>query len=525
MQNLQHKIDRLIQNANEEFSKQSNVVGALVDYSRAQELYAYLDKWDKIQLHEIYVRISICWDILGNYQLALDCLTKALDLVPNISNLLIYKSALEECLNMTKESNKDLAKYRSLLIGKSDLSLYHIFRIVYYYTNGNYDKKAIIKDINEYFDKYKKCTVLLFLRAKIYYDIAKELKKENPKGKEYQDYLKKYESDLTNSNEIESNDTACLIRDGIKKNNITKLFFMILPEMDYYQPSPLVNYSRFQSGFKLFYVLFKIAKLFRIKVKRRKIKNYHLQKIKNAKMGLGPGTNLNQNSKITINTNTSILSESSVNKSKGKSKSPVPSSDRIKMKKVENEIKLIKKSYEEKIKKLYSSVFVKSKNCYDRIEKYDLELDFSLNYFIRKKYYAPFNISSTILEAEEPNLKESNDLGGENQISEFGQILNDNNKKEPFSELSVSAINIKKENAGDVSVNNDIKLLEVKKVDQKKTLALKHKKSVNSMKTLNKEQTMKISKISNVFNIGKPKEKDKNTQKINLYYKILKKNN
>ena len=88
MQNLQNKIDKIIQTANEEFSKQSNVIGALVEYSRTLELYTYLDRYDYIQQHEVLVRIALCWDILGNYQNALIHLTKALELVPNISKLI-----------------------------------------------------------------------------------------------------------------------------------------------------------------------------------------------------------------------------------------------------------------------------------------------------------------------------------------------------------------------------------------------------------------------------------------------------
>ena len=64
MQNIQNKIDKLIQTANSEFSNQNNVVSALVLYSRAFNLSSYLSRNDRIQIHEMLVRMAICWDIL-----------------------------------------------------------------------------------------------------------------------------------------------------------------------------------------------------------------------------------------------------------------------------------------------------------------------------------------------------------------------------------------------------------------------------------------------------------------------------
>jgi len=64
---------------------------------------------------------------------------------------------------------------------------------------------------------------------------------------------------------IDKIDTNCLISEGVTRNNLTKLFFMVLPEMDDYQPKVLVDYSNFFCGFKQFYIIFRFIK--RIKKK------------------------------------------------------------------------------------------------------------------------------------------------------------------------------------------------------------------------------------------------------------------
>ena len=92
--NIQNKIDKLIIEANEQFSEENKIVEALTNYSRAYELFNYLDRKYKIQNHEILVRIAICWDVLGNFHLALDNLNKALIIVKNVPYLIIYKSIL-----------------------------------------------------------------------------------------------------------------------------------------------------------------------------------------------------------------------------------------------------------------------------------------------------------------------------------------------------------------------------------------------------------------------------------------------
>ena len=59
---------------------------------------------------------------------------------------------------------------------------------------------------------------------------------------------------------IDKIDTNCLISEGVARNNLTKLFFMVLPEMDDYQLKVLVDYNNFFCGFKQFYLIFRFIK-------------------------------------------------------------------------------------------------------------------------------------------------------------------------------------------------------------------------------------------------------------------------
>ena len=95
MQSIQNKIDKFIQQGNQAFSEENRVIEALTKYSRAYELYNYLDRKYKVQIHEVLVRIAICWDVLGNYVLAYENLCKALVIIPKIKVLTVYKTALD----------------------------------------------------------------------------------------------------------------------------------------------------------------------------------------------------------------------------------------------------------------------------------------------------------------------------------------------------------------------------------------------------------------------------------------------
>ena len=276
MQNIQNRIDRLISNANNEFNEQRNVIAAIIEYSKSLDLFDFMDKTYKIQTHEVLVRIAICFDILGNFTKTLEFLNKSLNLINNVSSLILYKSVLLQTIGKSDEAQKILIKFKQIS-SKRHLELYETFRLIFFHTMG-LEKEVLLYEINEFCSKYSKNAVILYLRAMVYLDFSNSInKREN-------DYYSKYEKDIKEASEIEPTDTEYLLKDGITNENLTKLYFMILPDMDFYQPKPLVNYYTFQSGFKLFYVIFKIIKIFKIKVEKKKLKINYTYKLKQLRL-------------------------------------------------------------------------------------------------------------------------------------------------------------------------------------------------------------------------------------------------
>lgn len=272
MQSIQNKIDKFIQQGNQAFSEENRVIEALIKYSRAYELYNYLDRKYKVQIHEVLVRIAICWDVLGNYVLAYENLCKALIIIPKIKVLTVYKTALEFSLNKNKEAFETLELFNKICQHSKYIYLYYLFNIIFKFieydneNNISHEKHMkLLEEINKYFNKYGKGTVLLFIRSKIYNNLYVWAKSKN-KIDLYHDYANKRDEDIKNAMNIDKIDTNCLITEGVTRNNLTKLFFMVLPEMDDYQPKVLVDYTNFFCGFQQFYLIFRFMK----KIKKKK---------------------------------------------------------------------------------------------------------------------------------------------------------------------------------------------------------------------------------------------------------------
>ena len=272
MQSIQNKIDKFIQQGNQAFSEENRVIEALTKYSRAYELYNYLDRKYKVQIHEVLVRIAICWDVLGNYVLAYENLCKALVIIPKIKVLTVYKTALEFSLNKNKEAYETLELFNKICQHSKYIYLYYLFNIIFRFieydneNNINHEKQLqLLEDINKYFSKYGKGTVLLYIRSNIYNNLYTWAKAKN-KNELLQDYSTRREEDIKNAMSIDKIDTNCLITEGVTRSNLTKLFFMVLPEMDDYQPKVLVDYSSFFCGFQQFYTILRFLK----KIKKKK---------------------------------------------------------------------------------------------------------------------------------------------------------------------------------------------------------------------------------------------------------------
>ena len=197
---------------------------------------------------------------------------------------------------------------------------------------------------------------------------------------------------------------------------------MILPEMDYYQPKQLINYSSFINGFKEFYIILRAVNKF----KRKK------------------------------------------------------------------------------------NVFTLNKNPNISIKNFDLNIETSMNYFLRNKYYSSFNLSNN--------------------------LLNPNNENDTLELSSISIVPTReRNNFMDISLNNDLSIFShsnvkcfpssaiiTKQKNSKNTSKDKNYYNAKNKKTLSPEQNL----LKNNFQIKtfKPKTKEFffyyiNKKKINLINK------
>jgi hypothetical protein len=203
----------------------------------------------------------------------------------------VYKTALEFSLNKNKEAFETLELFNKISQHSKYIYLYFLFSIIFKYiendTEKNIDKDKqmiLLEEINNYFNKYGKGTVLLYIRSRIYNNLYNWAKSKN-KSELFHDYSSKREEDIKSAIKIDKIDTNCLISEGVTRNNLTKLFFMVLPEMDDYQPKVLVDYSNLFCGFKQFYTIFRFIKKIKKensaftedKYKENAIKKYNME--------------------------------------------------------------------------------------------------------------------------------------------------------------------------------------------------------------------------------------------------------
>lgn len=325
MLSFQNKIDSLIESGNSYFDKRS-LVESLVEYSRALDLYDIMDRYYKVQKHEILVRCGICYDLLGNTIKAEYYIDKALEIIPNLPFIILYKAVLLLVNGNTEKANILLIKYKQITMGKSELT-YETFKLIFYYIM-ELDHPVLLKEINETAEKFPLNSILLLLRAsvnlKLFYtkypsissikeevmtlnidnskitmhDIGiagtsqvynKSPTEKEPRSKEEKTALAikekdnnyiNFKDDVNRINNIESKETAeFLLREGISSESLTKLFFLSIPEMEEVEPKKLSEYKSFFYGFKTFFLLFKSIKLLKASINKRKIKKEYADKI------------------------------------------------------------------------------------------------------------------------------------------------------------------------------------------------------------------------------------------------------
>lgn len=391
LNSIQNKIDLLIKDGNDKISiTKRNEIGALVSYSQALDLFDFLERPYNIQIHETNVKISMCWEILGNVKNALEYLNNAMSIIPNIPSLTLYKSILLQMLNLSDESQKYLLKFKQL--GGNNIIhnyLYDTFRIIYYYIL-QYDEDILLREINDYFQKYKevsnKLVVIYYIRAQMYAILANKFHKDEMRSAHY---IEKYEEDIMKANHYQTSDANYLIQENITNENLGKIFLMVIPQMIDYKPKELVEYRKFCGGFGVFYLIFKAIKLFKIKIEKKKIKNYYLNQLKYYQKNNSSSNN------IYIEPCNSEMNSNSINETKGNThddnsiKGSTNQMIKEKSKRIFRSIDDIKKEYQNSLRKLYKSVWVYN---YNPRGSFSNEVNSTKNYpknnyFIKNGYY------------------------------------------------------------------------------------------------------------------------------------------
>ena len=424
MSTIQQKIDELVECGNSYFDKKS-LIESLVEYSRALDLFDLLEKYYKVQKHEILVRCAVCYDLLGNSIKAENFIDKALDIIPNLSFLLLYKSVLLLVNGQTEKANIMLIKYKQISMGKNSL-IYETFKLLYYYIM-ELDHPVLLKEINETVSNYKTNSILLLLRAsvnlKLFYlkypnqisgkdefvsfttdskltvndinafnytnstfnKVSPSNIQSNPcsnnntpqnknnsniespdltKLKESDQNYIQFKQDLDEINNNEPKETAeFLLREGISIDTLTKLFFLSIPEMEEVEPKKLIQYKTLFSGMKIFYVLFKAVKLLKVKIQKKRLKKEYSYQLQQLK-SLPTGSNsANLNAIDEVNfANLSNITKYNPNNQTNFS--------------IIKEINAnIRSEYEDKVISLYSSAFFSNIN----LTRKELETNSSIN--------------------------------------------------------------------------------------------------------------------------------------------------
>ena len=378
---IQLKIDKIIsdinQNNQDNQNEEKNQITALMGYNHCLDLFDFLKIYSKIQKNELLVQIAIIYDSVGYTELSMDYINESLTLIPNVPSIILYKSGLFASLNKLDEAQKWLLKYK-YLIGENiyDNYIYESFQVIFYYLL-EYEEYIILRNINSIENKYpnyiKENIVLFFIKIKVLQKLAQKIK--NSDKKRYLSYIKESEEIKNNYIKTKKNESEILFEQGIRNENVTKLLMIINPNFLNYKPKSLIEYKNGfnKNGFSLFYTIIKICKVLKLRIEAKKYLKIYNQKNNKNNNDL---INISKSSKIDFKTINDVL------KSLEESSSHINSDTSYD---VSNGNDL--KSYEESIKKLYKSLWLKdfrnNGKTSKKIGQTDLK-NFNNNFFIKE---------------------------------------------------------------------------------------------------------------------------------------------
>jgi len=492
-ENIQSKIDSMIKEINSNDDKGDyNEVKILLSYNHCVDIFEFLNLYSKIQLNELFVKIADIYNILGNSQLSLEILDESLKIIPNSPSVILFKSELFATMNKLEEALKYLIKFK-YLIGEDPYStyIYNSIRIIYYYLL-EYEENIILielglleKDFPEY---YNSNVILNFLKSKMLHKLSEKIKNID----KTRSYL--YEKESIQNKEKAFNirrlDAEYLFKNDINKEKFIKIISMMYPNFINYKPKSLVEYnSNFKSGFGLFFTLFEITKIIKLKMLINKQKK--LNKDNKAKNDL---LNKNNDKENIINSNTSL---------KISSNETIYNSNN-EVNKYQESISFLSKSawlqrYIYGSNNIYTinNKQIKEKKSKKNIDINDINYKLKTNYYIYKGYYSVLNLKDVIIKNINFNnkLKEMKDSFSNELNEDFEQSkkFKENDYKTLMEENMIKKdndiISKAKSNKNELKEHNILqtRLIESTKNNQKKIINVHNNSSKGKSLRMNTE--------------------------------------
>ena len=546
---IQLKIDSIIseinQNNEDTQNEEKNQITALIGYNHCLDLYDFLKIYSKVQKNELLFQIAVIYDSIGYTELSMDYINESLLLIPNAPTNILYKCGLFVNQNKLDEAQKWLLKYKYLIgENKYDNYVHDSLETIFYYLL-DYEEFIILRKIRSIEIKYsnylKDNLVLYYIKSDIYEKLAQKIK--NSDKKRYISYIKESNKIKNYYLRNKSSEIEFLKEQGIKPENFTKLLLFINPNCLNYRPKQLDEYKNNfkKSGFELFYNLFKICKILKLKIELKKYKKFSNQYMDNK-------STLN-NSDNTNLTNINILIKNIIETPKNlKSES----SDLIMNERTLKECK-------ESIRNLYNSVwlnnFINENNSIkiNEIKNIDSKT-LNINYFTKEGYYSHLNLDDNIIKYINYNKDyKQNELKDDlfldeitlkeiEQKDNLNSIEKNNNTDNKFivknNEKSITINNANKSKTNHNSKNNIVKIIQkdtktaqnnsskfkrikISLSDIIKKVITKRPRDVNNNNKRNKivsneneEKTKKYCSIDNLYNLPFSKSINNNSNKI-----------
>ena len=531
-ENIQSKIDSMIKEINskndESLIEDYNEVNILLYYNHCIDIFEFLKLYSKVQLNEILVNVAIIYDLLGKFQLSLEILDESLKIIPNIPSVILFKSGLFATMNKLDEAQKCLLKFKSL-IGEDSYNtyIYSSIRIVYYYFL-EYEENIILREISliekNFHEYYNNNVILHFLKSKILHKLSEKFKNIDKN----RSYL--YERDSIKNKEKAFNirrlDAEYLNKKDINKEKCIKIISMVYPNFLNFKPKALVEYnSCFKSGFRLFFTLYEITKIIKLKILVNKLNKNNLSKknLLNKKNDEENNINLNTCQK-TSNNETLNISYNEVNK------------DQELILSLSKSVWLQRYTYEINTIYIIENKQIKEKKSMKNIDINNINYKLKTNYYIYEGYYSKMNLKDVIIKNININnkLKEmknsfSNELQKDFEQSKkiYNSIKEENFIKKDQDIISriQSYQNEHKENNIFLttliqSTNNKNKVnMDTKNDSKDKQLRISTETSSNKPVNLVKENNKKINNLEIITdNIQLDNNRKKNSIKKNLIY-------